>query len=264
MAQDTDSPRLLKTVDLTCEILYTLKEMDEVGVTELAEELDISKGAAYNHLATLRDRDFVVKDDGKYKIGLRFMNFGEYIKNESILFQEGKEKTEEIAVETDEYAHLMAYQNGEGIHIHRGEGENAVGNKYYPQTQQSPDPLYYSASGKAVLAFLDEAEIDRILDGRTLEPVTEHTITDRQRLMEELSQIRDQGFALNDEEEFLGLRAVGSPILDSDNEVLGSLSVSGPASRISDEMFKNELPETVREASNIIGINIKQARAMSE
>lgn len=261
---DDNQPRLLKTVGLSCKILYTLKEMDQAGVTEIAEKLDLSKGAVYNHLATLRKHDLVVKEDNRYKIGLRFMNFGEHAKNRSILFQEGQAETERIASETGEYAHLMALENGKGIHVHRAQGDKAVGDKYYHRKQELIDPLYYSASGKAALAFLAEEEIDEILESITLEPVTENTITDRHELLEELSQIREQGFALNDEEQFLGLRAIGAPIRDSDNRVLGAISISGPSSRISDDKFRNEMPDIVKEYSNVIGINIKQKRAMSE
>jgi len=263
MTKDT-SPRILKTVNLTCEILQALKETDQSGVTELAEELNLSKGAVYNHLATLQENGLVVKEGTEYKLGLRLMNFGEYVKNRSIVFREGKQETEEIAAETGEYAHLMALQNGEGIHIHRAEGEKAVGDEYYHQSQADIDPLYYSATGKAALAFLDESEVEKILNQVSLTPITENTITDRYRLLDELAQIREQGFALNDEEQFLGLRAVGSPILDTDNQVLGAISVSGPASRISEERFKNALPKKIKEVSNIISINIKQARVMSD
>lgn len=264
MDKNGDSPRLLKTISLTCDVLYALKELERAGVTELAEELDLSKGAAYNHLATLREHDLVIKEDGQYQIGLRFMNFGEHAKNRSVLFQEGQAETENIASETGEYAHLMALQNGQGIHIHRAQGEKAVGDEYYHRRQEHVDPLYYSASGKAALAFLEEERVDEILASRSLEPVTENTITDRYELLEELARIREQGFALNDEEQFLGLRAVGAPIRDSNNRVLGAISISGPASRISDERFRNDLPELVMEYSNVIGINIKQARAMFE
>lgn len=261
---DGSTPRLLKTVNLTCEILQTLKEVERAGVTELSERLGLSKGAVYNHLVTLRENRLVVKEDDSYQLGLRFVNFGEFVKNQSILFQEGVGETDDLATETGEYAHLMALQNGEGIQIYRAQGANAVGDEYYHRKQESADPLYYTATGKAVLAFMPENEVERILEERPLTAQTKHTVTDRETLREELSRIRERGFAWNDEEQFLGLRAVGAPIRDRDDQVLGAVSISGPISRISNEQFEDEIPKAVIEASNIIELNIQQTRAISE
>ena len=261
---ENDSPRLLKTVGLTCEIMQALKDGGEAGVTELSERLDLSKGAVYNHLATLREHGLVVQNGDSYELGLRFVNFGEFVKNQSILFQEGIEEADNLAARTGEYAHLMAFQHDQGIHIYRAEGENAVGDEYYHRKQEKTDPLYYSATGKAVLAFLPENRVEQILEQGELTAQTEHTITDSAKLREELSQIRERGFALNDEEQFLGLRAVGAPIRDSNNQVIGAISISGPVTRISDARFTDEIPQVVTEVSNIIEVNIQQSRALSE
>lgn len=261
---DGNKPRLLEGVNLACEILQALKEAEQAGVTELAEELNLSKGAVYNHLATLREHDLVVKNGERYQLGLRFMNFGEFVKNQSVLFQESREKLDDLAERTGEYVHLMEVQQKKGMFVYRSEGENAVGDEYYSRKQEWTDPLYYSATGKATLAFLGENEIDQVISERTLEPQTEHTITDADKLRQELAQIREQGCALNDEEQFLGLRAVGAPIRDDDNQVLGAISISGPVSRISDKEFENQLPKIVIEASNVIELNIRQTLAISD
>lgn len=259
-----NGPRLLKTVNLTCEILQALKEEEKAGVTDLAEKLDLSKGAVYNHLATLRENGFVVKEGDRYELGLRFVNYGSCVKNQSILLQEGKEESDKLAAKTGEYVHLMEMDGKEGIYVYIKKGEDAVGDEYYSQIQEETDPLYCTAAGKAALAFMPDEMIDEILEERTLAPHTKHTITDPDELRKELSQIREQGFALNDEEEFLGLRAVGVPIRDRNNRVFGAISVSGPVSRLSGKQFETGLPEIVMEASNVIELNIKQSQALSE
>jgi DNA-binding IclR family transcriptional regulator len=257
-----DKPRLLSTVTLTCEILYALKEEQRAGVTDLAERLDLSKGAVYNHLATLHEQGLVVKKDQQYQLGLRFMNFGEFVKHQSNLLHEGQEETNKLAAETGEYGHLMELQDNRGFFVHRVEGENAVGDEYYSRNQEVPAPLYYTAAGKAALAFMNEEKIEQTIAERKLDSRTEHTIVDEDELQAELSDIRDQGYALNDEEQFLGLRAIGAPIRGNENRVIGSVSLSGPVSRISDEKFRDTLPEKVMETSNIIELNIKQQMAL--
>jgi len=86
---------------------------------------------------------------------------------------------------------------------------------------------------------------------------TENTITDHERLFEDLEGMRERGYAYNDdEEEIEGFRAVGAPIRDIDGRVRGSLSISGPASIMRDERFREELPERVSQSANVIEVNI--------
>jgi DNA-binding IclR family transcriptional regulator len=74
--------------------------------------------------------------------------------------------------------------------------------------------------------------------------------------MKELDTVRDRGHALDDEENLAGLRCVAAPVVDS-GTVVGSVSVSGPSSRIRGELFREELPEMVESASNVIELNSK-------
>lgn len=262
--EEENDPRLLKTVNLTCEVLKALKAEDQAGVTELADKLNLSKGAVYNHLATLRENGFISKQGDQYRLGLRFVNYGVCVKNQSIVFQEGKVEADNLASRTGEYVHLIEVNQREGVIVYTKEGQRAVGGEYYAQIQEETVPLHCTATGKAALAFMPDKRINNILEELTLDPHTKNTITDPDELRKELSRIREQGFALNDEEEFLGLRAVGAPIRDRDNRVLGSISVSGPVSRLSGERFETEIPAIVTEVSNIIEINIKQRQALSE
>lgn len=70
----------------------------------------------------------------------------------------------------------------------------------------------------------------------------------------------DRGYAFNDEEEITGLRAVGAPVHASQGDVIGGISVSGPLSRIQEDRFREELPELVVEAANVIELNIDTAQ----
>jgi DNA-binding IclR family transcriptional regulator len=254
---DGTSPRRLKTVDTTVEIMRSLEELDGAGVTELADHLDISKAAVYNHLATLRENRLVVQEGTTYKLSLRFLALGEYVKHQSDLYNAGKEETDKLADETGEFAHLMAEEYGRGIHIYKGEGENAVGKDYLTLNLEKPDYMHYTSTGKAVLAYLPESRVSEIVEEHGLPARTENTITTEERLFEELAEIRDRGYATNDEEEIKGLRAVGAPVRDNEDDVLGAISVSAPVSRMKDEAFRQAIPEKVKRAANVIELNIE-------
>jgi DNA-binding IclR family transcriptional regulator len=92
-----------------------------------------------------------------------------------------------------------------------------------------------------ILANLSRSRVEQIIDRRGLPQVTENTVTSREKLYEELEEIRDREFAFNKEESVSGLRAVGVPVMTPQGDVLGTLSVSGPSNRLQDDWFHQEL-----------------------
>jgi DNA-binding IclR family transcriptional regulator len=86
--------------------------------------------------------------------------------------------------------------------------------------------------GKALLAGLSEREVERLLGSRRLRRFTPTTITDRRRLARELEEIRRQGYALDDEETFPGIRCVAAPLCDREGRVLAAISVTAPTQRM--------------------------------
>lgn len=260
MAADA-SGRQLKTVNTTVRVIDALSDLDGAGVTELAEYLDLSKAAVHNHLATLRENRLVIQRKSEYKLGLRFVTVGEYVKQHNRLYNAGKNPTENLSEETDEYAHLMAVEHGRGVHLYKAKVDRAVGNQYHQRNLERPYHLHHNSLGKAILAYLPEDRVKAIIDEYGLPQRTEKTITDEASLFEELAEVREQGYAVNDEEEIVGMRAVGAPVRESTGEVLGAVSVSGPVSRMKGETFESDIPEQVIQAANIIELNIETSTA---
>lgn len=251
--------RQLKTVTTTLRIVTALSELEGAGVTELANHLELSKAAVHSHLSTLRENRLVVKDGSQYGLGLRFVTLGEFVKHQNRLYTAGKDPIDDLAEATGEYAHLMAEEHGRGIHLYKAKADGAVAKEYHRLNLERPDYLHYSSIGKAILAYLPEDRVHEIIEEYGLPQRTENTITDEAALFEELATVRDRGYAVNDEEEIVGLRAVGAPVRQSDGRVLGAISVSGPTSRLKGETFTSTLPEQVMEAANIIELNIETA-----
>lgn len=257
----SDAPsRTLKTVETAIEVIKGLEYLDGAGVTELAEHLGMSKSKTYHHLATLRYQDFLVKNGDQYELSLQLLLLGEYIRNQHILYKHGRDEIQKLGEETGEYAHLFTEQHGIGINLYKFRGPKAIGDEYQKSKLQRPDQLHSTATGKAILGFLPRDRVHRILDNHGLPRQTENTLTNRDALFDELDKIREQGYAFNDEEEVEGLRAVGAPILGPGDEVLGSISVSGPTSRLHGEEFRDLMPEKVVDTANLIEVNINMAR----
>ena len=253
LKQGGGKPGTVKSDRRLLTILLGLKELDGAGVTELAEHLDLAKSTVHNHLSTLHEAKFVTKEGTEYHLGLRFLDLGEAARLHRTESERIRRKVDSLAEQTDERAQFIVEEHGYGVYLYRSRGEKAVSTD---SRIGRHIPLHASAAGKAILANLPEDRVPTIVDEIGLSPVTEHTITDFDELMDELQTVRERGYATNIEESTNGLRAVGAPILRPDDSVVGALSVSGPTHRLKGDLFKQEFPDLIRGATNEIELNI--------
>ncbi|WP_136718309.1 IclR family transcriptional regulator [Halorientalis salina] len=253
---NTDSPRTLRTSTTTLNVINALKSLNGATVTKMADHLELSKGGVYNHLATLRENDFVIKNGEEYDLSPRFILIGEHVRQERILYQFGKQELDKIVEETGEYAQLITERHGLGIVLYLRRGEKAIGSNYPDQMERKPINLHHLAAGKAILDRLPDERVEEIVDQHGLRKRTGNTITDKEKLFEELAEVNERGYAYNIEEEVDGLRAVGAAIDGPDGNVLGAISLSGPKSRMQGERFEEELPKKVMNTADVIEVNI--------
>lgn len=254
--QGHDEPgRPVQAVETSCAILDAIREFEGAGVTELADHLGITKGTVHNHLATLRKQEFVRKDDDAYNVSLRFVDFGEYAKDSIPIHDIAKTETRTLADDTDEVASFMIEEHGMGVYLHKETGTNAVQTYSYVGDRNY---LHCSALGKAILAWLPRERVRWIVDRHGLPERTENTVTTEEQLFTELDEARERGYTLDDEEAIAGLRCVAAPVIGHDGTLHGSVSVSGPTNRFTGEYFREELPDTVTGAANVMKINTAQ------
>lgn len=258
MAQNDEGQRTIRSVDTALQVLEALRSLDGATLGELSEEVDLSKGGLHTHLTTLREHGFVEHRGDSYALGRRFLTFGEYVRNSVPLYRAAKGEVDELSTETEECVHLITEEDGQESILYESFGDRAVGREFFLKNREAMGRyLHYSAAGKSIFSQLDEDRVHEIIDEYGLPAVTQHTITNRDEFMTEIREVRERGFATNDEEDLLGIRAVGSPILGPDGDVLAALSVSAPASRLRGERFTEELPHIVKEYVNIIEVNLQ-------
>lgn len=242
----------VRTTEKSLQLIERLRDGEGGRVTELAEELDMGKGNVHNHLATLQEQGYVVKDGDEYQLSLKFLDIGGYVRDQMPLMAEGIAEIERLAEESGELVNLLTEQRGYGVYLYVSRGENAVELDTYAGFHTY---LHSTAAGKAILAYLPEAEVLDIVEARGLPAETENTVTDIDALVDRLEQVRDRGYAIDDEERLKGLRCVAAPILVEDRAI-GAVSISGPNSRISGDTFTEEIPEQVLNTANVIEIGI--------
>lgn len=248
-----EQPRSVKSVETMFRIVDVLMEHDGARVTDLADELDLAKSTVHQQLATLCSLGYAVKENGEYHVGLKFFSIGEYARQRKKGTQLAEPMVEQLAVETEERAQFFVEEHGHTIYLHVKEGERGVKVGRHPGKIRH---LHSSAGGKAVLAHMSRERVLEVVDRWGLPAETEHTITDKAELFEELEHIREQGYATNKEESIEGLWALGVPVIAND-EIIGAFSVSGPRHRLDTEWFRTDLPDTLRGAANELELKLK-------
>lgn len=234
------------------DIVEHLRQLDGAGVTELAEELGLAKSTVHGHLTTLRERGFVVKRSGRYELGLRFFEYGQYVRSQLEIVQSGTAVVAQLEEETREMVWLLTHQNGKAIYVYGRSGDNDIDINTILGTRTH---MHYNSGGKAILAHLPESEVRHVVDTHGLPARTSNTITDPERLLAELDRVREQGYALNLSEDLDGIHAVGVP-LTVDGEVQGALSVAGPAHRMPKERCEGDVLDRLRAATDEIDLTL--------
>jgi DNA-binding IclR family transcriptional regulator len=248
---DNDESALVGSTERSFAIVEQLAKSEDSGVSALAESLSISKSTVHNHLQTLRELGYVVKNGDQYRVGLQFLDLGERARQRHELYHDMKAETDSLVEAVGERAQVMVEENGLGIYIYQSLADQAVRTDSHIGTVVN---LHATSVGKAYLAHLPDGERKRFLEG-DLPGKTPDTLTDPEVLRAELDDIADRGYAFNDEERTVGMRAVGAPILaDDDGRVLGAISVSGPTTRMNGDWYHEEVPEMVAQSARVIGI----------
>lgn len=249
-----DKPkRRVKTTDTIFEILEMLYELDGASLAELTQHLDFAKSTLHDHLSTLEDREYIVRHENDYYLSLKFLQHGMYAKNRLQISTVGQPIIDELAAETGEVAWIIVEEHGRAVYLSKSMGEKAV------QTHAmigGRSHLHCLASGKQILAHLSEECVDKIIDRHGLPKKTENTITSREALDEELNRVREETISFNDNERLAGLRAIAAPIFDGD-EIAGTVTVSGPANRLTVDRCHEEIKPMLLEAQNEIELRLR-------
>jgi DNA-binding IclR family transcriptional regulator len=160
---------------------------------------------------------------------------------------------EELCEKAKETVHLAVLKEGDIFYIdkiigsHRITIVTSVGLRL---------PSHLGGLGKSLLAFFPEEELDKIIKGRELVKFTKNTITDLDRLKIALKKVRENGFAIDNEEFEIGLTCVGVPIKDFTGKVVAAISISGPTLRMNKDMmpyYTKLALEAGKKISNVLG-----------
>lgn len=250
MSDKTASNNGLSSIERTFEIVEQIRQKESVGVTELAEDLNLAKSTIHSYLASLNNAGYVVNEGGSYRLSLRFLEQGGAVRHRSKLYQVAKHEVDQLAHETGEVANLGIEENGLRVLLYKSAERDAIHDNA-PIGEFTE--MHWTALGKAILAHLPKERVNNIIDMHALTRANEHTITSRDQLFEELENVREQGYSVEDQERRHGVLTVGAPIFDRTSDtVIASISVSGPKARLQGNTSIEELADQVKSAANVV------------
>ncbi|WP_415381922.1 IclR family transcriptional regulator [Halosimplex sp. TS25] len=245
-----DSDKLVQSVERAFDVVDVLHTEGTVRIDDVSEALDIPTSTAHVHLKTLESVGYVVRDADGYRLSCRFLRDGVTLRGRKNVYRATKAEIDALAETTGEVANLGIEENGQRVILYQAEGTEAV---YDNAPIGEYTNMHWTALGKAMLAHLPESYVDQIVETYGLPGARDATITDRDRLDEELARILDRNYALEDEERREGIRSLASPIV-VDDTVVGAISVSGPKERLDDDRIENELLPELRNTVNVVEV----------
>jgi DNA-binding IclR family transcriptional regulator len=158
----------------------------------------------------------------------------------------------ELAEKTGETAYMVVLDGSEVVYIEKIESQQLTGGLKMASKVGSRNPLHSCAVGKTLLSFFPEQELDRLIREKGLSRRTVNTITEPEKLKEQLRVVRTQGYAVDDEENEEGIRCLAAPVFDEKGRPVAAISVSGPAFRVTKKVLQQVLRKEVTEAAKEI------------
>lgn len=241
--------RLVQSVDRAFAILELLAARGWAGATELGLELEIHKSTAFRLLATLQNRGIVERDPetSKYRLGPGIARLARDVEEKVDLRHHARDAMRSLGDQTLETVNLAVLDGSDVVYIDQYAGSSAILSADWLGHRT---PVHCTAAGKVFLAFMSPPSRPELLITE-LEKVSERTIVDARRLKEQMECIRQDGYATTVGELEIGLNAAAAPIFSASGEVVASLTVSGPESRMSEGELARVGEQTRRAADSV-------------
>ena len=246
MVRRDKSNYIIQSVSHALDVLEEFRgDIDELGVTELSKKLKLHKNNVFRILATLQSRNYIEqnKANENYRLGIKCLELGQTFIQQRGMLKQAKPILHELAEKSGETAYVSILRANDVVYLDSVEASTTV---RVVSRLGLHMPIHATAAGKAILAYESEEEIRKRFN-REMPRFTPHTLATIDDLLANLKVARERGYAADLEEFEDGLRCIAAPIRDYTRKVIGALSISGPAHRLTDEKIETFIgPEVVR------------------
>ena len=248
----------MSTIGKALDILEIfLKRDDEIGLSELASLCGLNITTTHRIVHTLVKRGYLNQKQKrqKYSLSTKFLQYGNVITKRMKIRDIASPILDALSKMAGESVNIAILDRNEAVYIEHIETSKSL--RIFTQVGNRV-PLYCTGMGKVFLAYMNCDELDKALNSNDMLPHTVNTITDVNRLKRELEQVKQEGFAVDNEEMEIGVKCIASPVKNSTGDVLAAISVSGPTARLSNKRV-DEIKPLVKscalEISRALGYN---------
>jgi DNA-binding IclR family transcriptional regulator len=230
--------------------------LQSLGATlqDIKAALDISQTTAYRILNTLVRLGYLLynEDSKRYKLSRKLLTLGFRSLNEHNLLETVLPHLRELRDQVKETVCFGVLGSKKGIFIEQAQGHHTF---RFVLSPGKPFDLHCSAPGKAIMAYLPNTIRDRYLSYMEFTRYNARTITTREAYLEELEKVRKCGYAIDDEEELNGVVCIGAPIFNYTGYPCGSIWISGPKDRLTDEVKESTI-KLLKETTGTISMEL--------
>lgn len=227
---------LLHSVKSAMRILRLFStEEPKLGVSEMASRIELSKSSTHRLILTLLKEGYLEKNEinRKYLLGLSLLGLNGIITNTMEIHKESLPILEYLVEQLGETVHINVLEENDVVYIHKVECKHPV---RLLSDIGKKNPAYCSSAGKVILAYQSKEMINRVLQSE-LSSYGPNTITESEKLRENLINIKLLGYSVAIEELHEGVVSIAVPVRDYTEEVIAAISVVGPIQRMHDHKF---------------------------
>ena len=250
--KSTKPKNSVQSIERVSMILDVLGEFPQgLSIGDLSAKIDLPKGTIHRLLSTLAFLEYVRQDaeTKKYNLGFKLVELGNRLLSHIDFRTEARPYLLDLAENTKETVHLVILYQDEVLYIDKMEANSNPSGLRMVSMLGSRIPAHCCAVGKVLLSALPEDKFEKIINGKGLPKRTENTIINLEKFKDHLESVRKNNYALDMEENEIGIRCVAAPIRDQRGAVAAAISISGPVSRINARRLKTELKEQVSETA---------------
>jgi IclR family transcriptional regulator, pca regulon regulatory protein len=241
---------VVRSLERGLEVLCALNDSPtSMTLTQIANQLGMTRAAARRFLLTLVELGYAGTDDRGFSLRPRVLELGYSYLSSLRLPEIALPHLERLAAKVRETTSLTVLDDDEVVYVARVHGFRiltvsiAVGTRF---------PAYATSTGRVLLAALEPAELESYFERTTPRQLTSGTVTNRERLAQEITKARRQGWAVVDQEMEQGLRSIAVPVRDADGRVVAAVNTSTHSSLTSlDTMRRSWLPHLLATAGSI-------------
>jgi IclR family acetate operon transcriptional repressor len=245
--QEKQNRYAIQSIEKALDVIEVLSEHDSLSLIQLAELVNQPKSSLFRIMLTLEKRGYISRsdEDGLYCLGYKQLMITKNLLERNRLRTSATPEMQKLVDKYGDTVNLCVLSEDEILYVEIIEGTFAL---RMSDRVGSKAPFHVTATGKAICASLREEEVRRLAERKGLPSLTPNSITELPRLMEELARVREQGYAVDNEESVLGARCVGAPVFNMFGRVVGAISLSGAKHRFPDERI-SAIAEDVKTAA---------------